>query len=1053
MNSDRKTGHRLRRYRGAAVVVAFGLAAFGLSWRIMLPVGLIGNHWDWGIPSSPAELANMAHSTAFAWFPVSLGSYVSFRYGLVVLEILLGTPGYLGISGGTVAKTMILVDMWASGLSMYFLLWSLRSAHAPRQAAARWVRYVPPAAAGLMYMGSPFQFDQIIAGDIGGLAAYAILPLAVALFWKGAGFSCRATKRPLVASAVVFGAAFALSTQPTMMAAIISLGPLLVLESRRVQLLLRAVVVGAIGLIVNAFWLLPALVGSRTIATAVAVTPAAGNPYAHYSSLLASIEGWTYFVTFLWNGLSVPEQHIWAGMCMVVIAGAIAIVLLQRTEVPRKSYWMGVCLVVEFAIAVVVAAPSSVLGAPVRRLLHVPLLSLIFRTPQHLVFPVAILTPILVGVGLQRSISSTTFASRARYQFALPPVAGLGCVAVIGVVAAFPLSTTITGYIGPFHESASSAAAQRYLNTHGVQDGRLLVLPGGTSEYFQRHPPGAFFLDGGDDANALWDVHPAISLDTKWNPSFNARLTERLLVDQLITYPLSAGALLDQLAVQYIELAPVASPTAGPLLGQWKEYRVRASLLQDHQLQEVFGRGGWYIFENKQFSSQLMSVTAIGGDSGALADAAIASGAGSTVADVTGPSAQSGPRAFTMLTAGNYLSSTVVRYPPAHLIATRLVPQSGHNGVIIYRLPTQLPGCFLYDSQARVVFRARAARTGTLMVLLPDATDSARAFEALRPVGPGSHVYSIALSEFSPVANPSLATIRDVSFLAVTPPSLQRRHIGLTVSNVGLQHPVPQGCSRVNDSGWIIESEIPPAPWNYFEGVRQSYAVIGTPVSSHNRLFLRGRVRRAGSYELELALVAPGVGWAMRLEVSGAKYAVGATGGAGGDRYEFVRLGRTNLAAGSLTARVVTECKSGCQVGVIGLLAVPRLSAAASRPTCETKDVRERNPGAFTSRIVCPAWGTIALSETRASAWQAVAHGARGTSVVLRHVTVGGWENGWEVPPGTWQVTIAYTMQFVYVVGRLITLVVVAALTGYCVVGSGGVWFRPRRTSIDRVGR
>lgn len=1057
MSQNRRRPLFVRWRRPAIVAVTFGIIAFGLSWRVLLPAGLIGHHWDWGIPSSPAELRNMANSTRFAWYPVSLGSFVSFRYGITILEALIGLPGYLGISGETVAKGMILIDIWISGISMYCLIQSLQAKRPDCDATDNWHWQIAPAVAGLVYMGSPFQFDQIIAGDIGGLAAYAILPLGIAFFWKGLGYTSGPNNRHLAASALAFGLAFACSTQPTMMAAIIALVPPLVTQSHRFLLLLRAAAVGVVSVLVNTFWLLPAVLGSRPVATAAAVTPAAGDPYAHYSSLLASLEGWTYFVPFFWNGLNSTEQHIWAGLCMLVIVAAVALVLLQKVNVPKKLYSMGLCLVVEFGVAVLVGAPASALGTPIRVLLHAPVVSLIFRTPQHLVFPSAILASILIGIALQRPMYALSTDSYKVSRPSPPPVVVGGCIAALVIVAAFPLNSTITDYIGPFHQSRSYIEAQAYLNTHGSQQGRLIVLPGGTSEYFQAHPPGSFYLDAGDDANALWSLHPVLSLNTKWNPLFNARMAEQLLVDQLITKPVSASPLLNQLAVQYIEVAPVASPGSGPLFEHWNELQAVARLKLDQRLQRVFARGNWYIFRNTGFTSQLMSVTPIRGQHNVIADAAVptafnsAGSFDSTAAQVTSKLQPAHNIATAMLTAQQYISSAESQHK-VNLVTLNLARKRASNGVASYDLQSQLAPCDVYANQARVEFKAKSAQPGWLLVLLPDGTDQGRAFEAVRPVGRRLSVYSVAFNQLTPVNNPTLSSVRQISVLGVDPLTLHPdRHIGLTVRSLRIEAPRPPRCSTIKDQGgWFMANNILPATWNYSEGLRQPYATIQSPTNLTNRLSILGNIPKGGVYQLEAALIAPGSGWSMQWQVAGATEDIASTGGSGGARYEFISLGKRNLDAGTLTATATAECSTACNLGVIGIVAVPVLGQVTAAGTlCRIGHPREANPGAFKAIAHCPTGGVITLSETTSAEWQAVARSAHHAPIVLRHVTMAGWENGWQLPPGNWQITVIYAEQETYRVSQLAALVVLVLLIGIT-VGPSLFHHFTRKTSAQR---
>ena len=72
----------VRRFLGgwnfALVLYAF-VSVLALAGVLFAP-GTVGHHWDWLIPSDPAELRRFAWTTGFAWQDFAFGSYVTYRY-------------------------------------------------------------------------------------------------------------------------------------------------------------------------------------------------------------------------------------------------------------------------------------------------------------------------------------------------------------------------------------------------------------------------------------------------------------------------------------------------------------------------------------------------------------------------------------------------------------------------------------------------------------------------------------------------------------------------------------------------------------------------------------------------------------------------------------------------------------------------------------------------------------------------------------------------------------------------------------------------------------
>jgi hypothetical protein len=604
-------GHSTRHARSYLVfLIAFLVGAF-LLIRILVPNGIVGRHWDWDIPATADGLRNMASSSLSIWGDTGLGSFISFRDGVVLLEFIVGLPGYFGLSGAFVAKLFLLGCLSGSGIGMFRFLESVVSSK-----TAIWrFQWVGPLVGAMFYMASPYQFDQIIAGDSGGLVAYAILPFAMRRFLQSARIVGESTHNSesayqAIIAGLEFGIAFACSAQPTILAALVVLFFALTTHWRSVYVWRCLAIVGAVAILTNSYWLVVGLLSGHFVSTASTVTNTslASATYGQYHSVLATAEGWSYVVTFFWNGLDYLSRIVWSAvvfsLIFVSIAGSLFTQQSSKHDVLRRMARTS-CLLFPFAIVFAIPANHH-LGSIDRFLYSFHLFALLFRTPQHLVFPTVLVSAVLIGLGVSLIMRSLALDPSIRV------LSGWASLLVaLGIFAAsgFVDSNSFAGYIGPNHVTTAEGAVYNYLNTHGSDQGREIFFPGGPNEYFASSGPGNFSLDAGDDGDILWSRHSPIASDALWNPIAATSYLQLSASSELLNDPQNALGLLSLLSVQYVVVSPFYGPSAGPLYGVWNTAFAHSQLLRVPGLKMVFHRGNWYVYKNEEYQGLILPTT------------------------------------------------------------------------------------------------------------------------------------------------------------------------------------------------------------------------------------------------------------------------------------------------------------------------------------------------------------------------------------------------------------------------------------------------------------
>ncbi len=77
---------------------------------VLFAPGTLGHHWDWLLPSDPAELRRFGWTNGFAWQDFDFGSYVTYHYATTLTGFLFAAPGFVGLGGAFVTKSLLRVE-------------------------------------------------------------------------------------------------------------------------------------------------------------------------------------------------------------------------------------------------------------------------------------------------------------------------------------------------------------------------------------------------------------------------------------------------------------------------------------------------------------------------------------------------------------------------------------------------------------------------------------------------------------------------------------------------------------------------------------------------------------------------------------------------------------------------------------------------------------------------------------------------------------------------------------------------------------------------------
>ena len=375
---------RLSRWNVAVAIYAV-VAIAALAGLLFTP-GTIGHHWDWLIPSDPAELRRFAAIEGSSWQDYDFGSYVTYRYATVLTSLLFGLPGYAGLGGGFVTKALVLLSVFGSGLAMRYLLLSLvRDDPDDRDG-------VVATFGGLLYALAPYAYNQIVAGDQSALIADALSPLAI-------GFAVRAVSaRERVWLAYALGSSLLLgiivaSVQVFLFTGVVMWAVCLAIQWSRVTLT-RLAVLTSVAFALCAFWVLPALLAGGAVRTVVQTSPidTAIATFGQFSNPLLTLTMLAFPGDFYLHALGNGAPWFFAAYGALLVLCGVALV--------KNRSRLLVVLAAIFAFTAIVPLGGNAFVGPFIIAIFRLLLpySLFLRTPQHLMFIMALVIPMMVYV-------------------------------------------------------------------------------------------------------------------------------------------------------------------------------------------------------------------------------------------------------------------------------------------------------------------------------------------------------------------------------------------------------------------------------------------------------------------------------------------------------------------------------------------------------------------------------------------------------------------------------------------------------------------------------
>lgn len=1035
MAYDSTSTKRARLLKSAVpVALGYALATILALRHLLFSPGLVGRHWDWAIPRTSASLRTMASLQGNAWFPTALGSYVRFRYGGAPGLFLIGSLGYFGLSGEQAGKVLLALASLSAGLGMYLFAGTVLRFTEPI-ASPR----IPAFLAGLLYMLSPFHYSQIIAGDALGLLAYAAAPFAATQLLRAVA---RADRREwhAVWSGILFAFTAGCSLQ-TFLLTIAVVIPFVILTAPNMS---RAIYAGAWTIISFAlsagYWLLPAFL-SRTTGSELTSTTGSTDIIlrivSRFSSLGHAVAGASYWSPFYTDALPASLVRPW--LISVALGMGVWIVLSAILPGPRKSlrrialFW-----VVAYFLGVILSAPASPVGWPVRFLFeNMELWRLLFRTPQHLVFLVAFVAPLVLALGLV-TIQGPT--SRLRMSQAVMPLVGVLFVAIVAL--GYVARADFQGYVGPHPAEAGESAVSNILQRDRDHDGRLLSYPGGISKLFTSDAVRSLSEEAGDDADTIWGPHPLLASEQKWSPYPESRSLQRMVYTTLIEDPRSARPLLNLTGVKYVVLTPFYGPGAGAYYGRWDQDQGRASLNRAGYLREIFWDGRWSLWENTGYTSSRIQLTqryAFAGAAqpfgSAIATAPlgeerrewpiIVQGEGDharreviAITPPTRPLSEGVAVGLTHMPLLNNTNAHAQESGQGHSTTLTLTAKRQGELIATFHLPTAARSALDSPSTSVITFEGRSTLQGSVTIWLQTMAGSRYEWRLDLP-----SVWSrqnIPLASLVPVGDVAYS---DVSLLRVAAADMVGR--GATIQLRGLAlHRSPGTPERsLEMRGWFVEAHTHSSFWNYFDpggppAFRSSAAYARIPEFTATFKVAQPAVFHLGGLVLGRPR-APGLAVAID---DGPERTVASAAAVWG--FKTVDFGSFRLAQGEhqLHTRAVCPDRSQCDLELFALSLVPS-DLIGPRELPQLKVLNDGR-SSIEAEAETSGEGLILLRDSFDSGWRATAYnetdpGGR----TLRHVRAQGFANGWLLPPGHWRVVIEFSPQHLYRRSIVFTLV------------------------------
>jgi hypothetical protein len=530
---------RLSRWNVAVAIYAV-VSIVALAGLLFTP-GTVGHHWDWLIPSDPAELRRFAAIEGSSWQDYDFGSYVTYRYATVLTSLLFGLPGYAGLGGAFVTKALVLASVFVSGLAMRYLLLSL-VADEPDERDG-----VVATFGGLLYALAPYAYNQIVAGDQSALIADALSPLAIGYAVRSISARERLWLAYALASSLLLGIIVA-SVQVFLFTVGVMWAVCLAIQWSRVTLV-RLGVLTAVAIALCAFWVLPALVAGGAVRTVVQTSPidTAIATFGQFSNPWLTLTMLAFPGDFALHALDKGAPLFFAAYGALVALCAVALVKCRS----RLLVVLGGIFVLT---AIVPLGGNPFVGPVVIAIFRLALpYSLILRTPQHLMFIMSLVVPMMVYL-------SARVIPRRFYAVSLASAA----IVVVAYGQGFFVHSGFFGLIGPFGETQGERATVAFAEKPANDGYRTMFVPNEPSFYFH---PGIFdyYFEGSDDPQIRFLPGMTMGAGQKWTPYDRTQQLVKAL-DEFVpdgSDRATQAMLLRMAGVKHLVVHNIGVPTAG----------------------------------------------------------------------------------------------------------------------------------------------------------------------------------------------------------------------------------------------------------------------------------------------------------------------------------------------------------------------------------------------------------------------------------------------------------------------------------------------------------
>jgi len=508
----------------------------------------------------------MLNQSSHVWSSQFLG--YPYGYGISVLPVmgLIGFLGSSGLGGEVLSKALLLAVVSISGLSSYRLLLEITQPRQDNQLASLHpvLTQLGSIVGGYFYAFSPFLFNELIGGAYTQFIAYSLAPLAILSFIR-ARADARGNWRNHVAAALLLSVV-AMSLQYLVLVAAIMIAISVPALGRGLGSLAKILL---LWLPLNSYWVFPLSYSlDLTLAAARAQTPSASilqNLQIHVPTVIQAFVGTGYFTDFF--TATIPEwfYSTWVFVSIGLVSSCL-VYLLARPSRPRVALWMTVLVI---SIIFETGSNSPFGGLVEWVFVNFPPM-LLFKSPQHLIFPATLALAILLGLFSANILRRHTERLR------------IGVFVILVIAVSVWVSPFFSGNLGgnvDVYRLPSSYVNMNSIISHDGESGfRVLYMPMSGSPYYLNDDFQA--ENQGGDPTISYSQRPTIVSDLTPNPLSKEFATAMEGMLGGTTPPSNAAKLLSLVNVKYIILRNDVLPNFGPLVGDWNVTRVHGNLMR-----------------------------------------------------------------------------------------------------------------------------------------------------------------------------------------------------------------------------------------------------------------------------------------------------------------------------------------------------------------------------------------------------------------------------------------------------------------------------------------